>query len=121
MYDVYSRSKLCNILFTISLHEKLQSTGVTTYTLHPGAISTNMTHQMQPGFKNILDFCLYWMFKTPIEGAQTTIHCAVAKNIEKYSGSLFSDCRIVELYKTAKNPELAKGLWSLSEKLVKLE
>ncbi|KAF7273980.1 hypothetical protein GWI33_013334 [Rhynchophorus ferrugineus] len=93
---------------------------VTTYTLHPGAMLTKITRQMSLGLKLVLNFCLYWIFKTPLEGAQTTIHCAVAKNIERYSGSLFSDCWVVDMYKKAKNPELARELWSLSDKLVKL-
>lgn len=32
----YRQSKLCNVLFTRELAKRLQGTGVTTYSLHPG-------------------------------------------------------------------------------------
>ena len=31
----------------------------------------------------------YIFLKTPVQGAQTTIHCAVTENLEKYSGLYF--------------------------------
>src|SRR5699024_7515791 len=39
---VYAKSKLCNILFTIELAQKLKGTDVTTYSLHPGAVKTDV-------------------------------------------------------------------------------
>lgn len=37
----YSKSKLCNILFTIALAERLSGTQVTVNTLHPGPVKTD--------------------------------------------------------------------------------
>lgn len=39
-FKVYGRSKLCNIYFTQELAKRLQSTGVTCYSVHPGAVHT---------------------------------------------------------------------------------
>lgn len=41
-FQLYARSKLCNILFTKELAKKLEYTGVTTFSLHPGVVSTNI-------------------------------------------------------------------------------
>ena len=38
----YNRSKLANVWFTRELASRLEGTGVTTYALHPGAITTNI-------------------------------------------------------------------------------
>ena len=39
-FAAYCQSKLCNILFTHELAKKLQGTGVTTNSLHPGVVDT---------------------------------------------------------------------------------
>ena len=36
LFQKYSHSKLCNILFTYELAKRLQDTAVTCYSLHPG-------------------------------------------------------------------------------------
>lgn len=62
------------------------------------------------------------MSKSPWQGAQTNIHCAVTEGIEKYSGEYFSDCKV----KKSPNPlatddALAERLWGVSAQLVGLE
>lgn len=42
IYGTYSNSKLCQILFTKELSKKLQGTGITVYSLHPGVIKTEI-------------------------------------------------------------------------------
>ena len=38
----YGRSKLANIMFTRELAKRLEGTGVTTYSLHPGSVNTEL-------------------------------------------------------------------------------
>ena len=38
----YSRSKLANVLFAAELARRLAGTGVTSNSLHPGAVATNI-------------------------------------------------------------------------------
>ncbi|KAF7283268.1 hypothetical protein GWI33_001092 [Rhynchophorus ferrugineus] len=120
VYSIYSRSKLCNFLFTLELHERLKNTGITTYSLHPGVIYTEFTRNMPIVIKQVAEFVVKWFCKDAREGAQTTIHCAVAKDIEKYSGLYFADCKLASFPRKA-DMELAKSLWRLSEELVKLD
>lgn len=53
------------------------------------------------------------------EGAQTSIYCAVAENIEPLSGEHFDDCHVMKRYKTA-DPQLAKELWIHTQKVLEV-
>ena len=62
------------------------------------------------------------ILKTPQQGAQTTIHCAVAEELEGVSGRYFGDCREEQL-KTAisMNDRVAERLWKISSEMVNLK
>ncbi len=59
--------------------------------------------------------------KTPSQGAQTSIFCAVAKECEGVSGKYWSDCAIKTPSKTSMNKEDCKRLFEYSAKMVGLE
>ena len=60
--------------------------------------------------------------KTPREGSQTSIHCAVHEGIEEDSGKFFKDCKIAPLTNPlATDDEVAERLWQVSVQLVGLE
>ena len=66
--------------------------------------------------------CLGFFFKSPWQGAQTTIYCAVTEGIEDQSGKYFSDCEV----KKVTNPQahddaIAERLWEVSAELVGME
>lgn len=61
------------------------------------------------------------MFKTAEQGAQTSIYCAVAEEMEGVSGKYLRDCHIVEESKGAQDDAAAKKLWEVSLQLVGLE
>ena len=61
-----------------------------------------------------------FFMKTPWEGAQTTIYCAVSEEMEGVTGKYLADCRI----KKTNNPQatddqVAEKLWEVSTKLTK--
>ena len=62
------------------------------------------------------------ILKTPRQGAQTTIYCAVAEELEEVSGKYFGDCR-QQVPKTAvsMDDEVAERLWKVSSDMVNLE
>ncbi|KAJ3643173.1 hypothetical protein Zmor_025898 [Zophobas morio] len=119
--DDYNHSKLCNVLFTIELAKKLQGTSVTTYSLHPGFVETEILHNFHGVLKALYMIIVKLFSMTCEEGAQTNIYCSVAKGIEDYSGEHFDSCKKVKRYKTAADPELAKKLWKKTEELVGLK
>lgn len=91
----YNQSKLANVLFTRELARRLKDTGVSTYSLHPGVINTELGRHLGD---SICGLCtikiikpLAWIFhKTPKAGAQTTITCAVDPDLEHITGEYFS-------------------------------
>ncbi|ENN77983.1 hypothetical protein YQE_05659, partial [Dendroctonus ponderosae] len=119
-FALYSRSKLCNILFTLELAKRLQGTTVTTYSLHPGVVLTDIMRRVPQTLRFIIEQVINWFCKSRLEGAQTTIYCSVAKEIASLSGRHFHDCHVVDTYKTAQDPDISKQLWKVSEEVVKL-
>lgn len=114
---LYSRSKLCNILFTIELANRLKGTGVTTYSVHPGVVQTDIFRSAPRYIKLALDYGFCWLLKSSLEGAQTTIYCSVAKEITDLSGQHFQDCKVVKRYRVADDPDAPRRLWKVTEKL----
>lgn len=117
----YGNAKVCNILFTRELAERLKGSNVTTYSVHPGAVETDIFQRMS-GFQRIaVDWLKDNFFRTSEEGAQTSIYVAVAKGIEEYNGEHFDNCEKVDPYKSVNIPGLSSKLWEKSEKFVELK
>lgn len=61
------------------------------------------------------------MWKSPWQGAQTTIYLATEEGIERLSGCYFSDCKEKKPYGKRGDPEKAKELWKVSAQLLEIE
>ena len=118
----YGQSKLANNLFTIALHKRLTGTNVTVNCLHPGIIYTELGRYMEiPLWKKIIFVPVALLIlKTPWQGAQTTIYCAVDKEVDEVSGLYFVDCKRKQPALQALDELAAEKLWSLSVKLTEL-
>ncbi|KAH8277836.1 hypothetical protein KR018_008508 [Drosophila ironensis] len=120
----YGQSKLANILFTRELSKRLEGTGVTANSLHPGAVDTELTRNWEFLKINILQYLirplLWTLFKTARNGAQTSIYAALDPDLKNVSGLYFSDCKPKDVAHAAKNDKTAKLLWIETEKLVGL-
>ncbi|XP_059505207.1 retinol dehydrogenase 12 isoform X2 [Stegostoma tigrinum] len=84
----YCQSKLANVLFTRELAKRLKGTKVTVNSVHPGCVKSELNRHsfvMSLAWK-ILTF----LIKTPKQGAQTSIYCAVAEELQDISGTHFS-------------------------------
>ncbi|KAM9852816.1 uncharacterized protein ACBR49_003679 [Aulostomus maculatus] len=115
--QVYSDSKLCNVLFTHELAKRLQGTKVTCYSLHPGAINSELARNANSIMKTLMQPIFLFFFKNTVQGCQTTLHCALQEGLEPLSGRYFSNCSVREVYPKAKDDAAAKKLWELSERL----
>lgn len=58
------------------------------------------------------------MFKSPLEGAQTSLYCATAPLNELEPGQYYHDCHKGLTSRLAKDDQEAKRLWELSEQYV---
>ncbi|KAK7104587.1 retinol dehydrogenase 13-like [Littorina saxatilis] len=122
--EAYAQSKLANVLFTQELANKLEGTGVTANSLHPGIVSTELARHMSISKSYISSFLLtpvrWLILKSPVQGAQTTLCCALASELEGVTGKYFSDCKEKEVAEQGKDDEAAKRLWAISEKWTRL-
>ncbi|XP_070403242.1 retinol dehydrogenase 14 [Nothobranchius furzeri] len=116
----YSRSKLANLLFTSELARRLEGSGVTVNALTPGVVRTNLGRHVQiPALAKPLFNLLSWgLFKSPEEGAETSVYLASSPDVDGVQGRCFADCRPQVLLDKATDPDLASKLWDISEVMV---
>ncbi len=91
-FTAYANSKLGNILFTKELAKRLEGTGVTAVSLHPGFIKTEITRNIDnnPSFLNsVFKLAIRLFAKETKLGATASIHCAIDENIPKQHGLYF--------------------------------
>lgn len=117
---LYYVSKYANIYFTRELARRLEGTGVTANFLHPGMIDTGIWRNVPFPLNYPMQLITRGFFKTPEQGAQTTIHLAVADEVAGVSGKYFMDCKEHALNAAAQDMDKAKKLWEESAKFVKL-
>jgi NAD(P)-dependent dehydrogenase (short-subunit alcohol dehydrogenase family) len=113
----YGVSKLANILFSAHLAKVLAGTGVSTYSLHPGVVDTEVWREL-PGFLRPL-LRLRGLL-TPEEGAQTTLYCALQAPASE-SGLYYDKSRIKTPSRIAQDAQLAEQLWHQSLQWVKAQ
>ncbi|XP_078593062.1 retinol dehydrogenase 12-like [Branchiostoma floridae x Branchiostoma japonicum] len=124
----YSQSKLANILFTRELAKRLEGTGVTCYSVHPGGVRTELGRYMTDTYglwlillRPIISPLMYVVGKSSVQGAQTSLHCALQEGLESKSGLYFSDCAEKDPSPAGQDDEAAKRLWEVSEEMVGLK
>lgn len=117
LFQKYCHSKLCNVLFTHELAKRLQGSNVTCYSLHPGAIKTEIGRYAGFWWTMLLYPITSLFFVDPVSGAQTTLHCALQEGIENLSGRYFSSCTVQNVQAKARDDTVAKKLWEVSERL----
>ncbi|XP_050094972.1 retinol dehydrogenase 14 isoform X3 [Anopheles aquasalis] len=116
---LYNLSKFAEIMFTQELARRLSGTKVTANCLHPGVIDTGIWRNV-PFPINILFKPVQMCFRTPEEGARTSIYLSVSPDVESISGQYFRGCRVYGLNRRVQNVTKQRELWEASKKLVKL-
>ena len=114
---VYGVSKLALMLFSYELSRKLDGTGVTINTVHPGVANTNLGRDMSKigrGFGKLF-------FKSPEKGAETSLYLASSPEVEGITGKYYIKKQQKESSKESYNEDNAKRLWEISAILTKLE
>jgi NAD(P)-dependent dehydrogenase (short-subunit alcohol dehydrogenase family) len=116
---VYGQSKLANILFTRELARRLAGTGVTVNAVHPGAVSTGLGKQ-NGWWAAALIKVLGLFFRTPEQGAATSIHLASSPAVDGVSGRYFADQKEARPSRAAEDDAAARRLWDLSSQMTGL-
>jgi retinol dehydrogenase 14 len=116
----YGRSKLGNVLFANELARRLQGTGVTSNSLHPGGVATNIWSGA-PGWAKPLIALLVRPFLVSAEaGGATIVQLAASPELEGVTGRYFERQREVRPSRAARDAALAARLWDVSARMVGL-
>jgi NAD(P)-dependent dehydrogenase (short-subunit alcohol dehydrogenase family) len=116
---VYGESKLANIMFTAELARRLEGTGVTANSLHPGTVATGYGRDGDTKGLLAIGLTLAKPFlTTPEKGARTSIYLASSPEVEGVSGKYFVNCREKTPRKPALDVATQQRLWEVSESLV---
>ncbi|XP_050921687.1 dehydrogenase/reductase SDR family member 13 isoform X2 [Lates calcarifer] len=110
-FQAYCNSKLCNVLFTRELANRLEGTSVTCYSLHPGVIYTEICRSLSFWQQLLIMPFAKLFFMDPEGGSQTTLYCALQEGIEPLSGRYFSNCALQQVGAKGRDDALAKKLW----------
>jgi len=89
---------------------------ITTYSLHPGAIKTNLQRYFTLE-KYLFGWISEYLSKTIEQGSATTIYCAT-HDVQQNSGRYFSDSNLATPKPYAIDPANAQSLWVLSQEYI---
>ena len=112
----YARSKLANILFTRELARRLEGTGVTANSLHPGFVGSNFAKN-NGWFASLTMTLLRPFARSPEKGAETAVYLCTAPEVEGITGQYFFDRKAKFPKRYAQSDEAARRLWEASERL----
>lgn len=120
----YGQSKISNLLFTLELQRRLEGTGLRAYAAHPGYAATNLqSHTGNPVKHALMAIGNRVIAQSAEAGALPTLYAA---SQDLPSGSYvgpdgFGEYRgsptLVGRTAVASDPELARKLWTESERL----
>jgi NAD(P)-dependent dehydrogenase (short-subunit alcohol dehydrogenase family) len=119
-FAVYSKSKLCNILFNRELARRIKDTGVTANALHPGFVATRFGDNSGGLVPAFLKVAKPVGAISPEEGAKTIIYLASSPDAAAVTGEYFYECKITTPTQEARNDDDARRLWEISEKIAGL-
>ena len=110
----YSRSKLANVLFSNELARRLNGSGVTSNSVHPGGVVTNIWNRTPWWVQPILVFAKPFMLSAA-EGASRVVMVATSAEVEGRTGGYYERNNLTETSPEASDRQLATRLWHASE------
>lgn len=133
-FVAYGRSKTANILFAVELDRRWKDKGIRAVSLHPGGIRTELMRHLSP--ETLAAYAAATTkglapirMKTVPQGAATSVWCGFVAPAELVGGKYCEDCAVAAVVEIdpgerkgvrpyAVDPERAKALWALSERMV---
>ncbi len=107
----YNQSKLANLLFSNELARRIEGTGVTSNSVHPGGIATDITRDLPWIARKAVGF----MFKGVEEGAKGPLMLASDPDLANANGRYWLETTEKTPSADARDPALAARLWEVSE------
>lgn len=110
----YTRSKLANVLFAAELARRLAGTGVTSNSLHPGSVATNIWSGAPVWAKPLIQILYRPFFLSPEKGGSYIVQLAADPELEGVTGKYFETGKMVAPAPLAQDEALARKLWDVS-------
>ncbi|XP_074950965.1 polyprenol dehydrogenase isoform X2 [Phalacrocorax aristotelis] len=119
-HGAYAQSKLALVLFTYQLQHLLTANGshVTANVVDPGVVNTELYKHVFWVVKVVKWMTAWLLFKTPEEGASTSIYAAVSPEMEGAGGCYLYNEERTKSADVAYDEELQRRLWTESCKMV---
>ncbi|MGH2896896.1 MAG: SDR family oxidoreductase [Solirubrobacteraceae bacterium] len=109
-FHEYCVSKLANVLHAQELGRRLEGSGVTTYSLHPGMIASDVWRQIPWPIRPLMKMRM----RSTADGARTPVYCATAPEVAGDTGLYYEDRRAKQPG-SAVTAAHAGDLWERSE------
>ena len=105
-FHEYSVSKLANVLHAQELARRMDGNGVTTYSLHPGVIASDIWRSVPWPIRPLMKLRM----RSTEDGSRTSLYCATSPDVAQQSGDYYEDAQRKEPGPAA-TPQLAAELW----------
>ena len=119
-WKAYSRSKLANVMFAYALARRLEGTGVTANSLHPGFVATRLGQgnkiPIRPVYILLRPFTI-----SPKKGAETSVYLASAPEVEGVTGRYFDNKQTTSSSRVSQIEDAQEHLWKMSAELTGLD
>ncbi|XP_023252932.1 dehydrogenase/reductase SDR family member on chromosome X-like, partial [Seriola lalandi dorsalis] len=121
-HGAYAQSKLALVLFTYHLQEQMTAGGfpVTVNAVDPGMVDTALYDNLWSLAQAMKKPVAKTLFRTPAEGASTTVYAAVASEMEGVGGRYVYNGRKTRSADLSYDSELQAELWKKSCELAGL-
>jgi NAD(P)-dependent dehydrogenase (short-subunit alcohol dehydrogenase family) len=122
----YGQSKTANVLFAVEATKRWAADGITANALTPGGIRTNLQRHQEDN-ADFAELTKTFPWKTPEQGASTSVLLAASPLLEGIGGRYFEDCNEAlpnpgtpgsGVAAHALDPEAATRLWETSLELL---
>ena len=110
----YAVSKLANVLYSAELSRRLAGSGVTTYSLHPGVVASDVWRD----FPKPVAWLMKRFMLTNEQGAATTLHCATSPEAARETGLYYDKSKPVTPSRAARDVALGDELVRKSREYV---
>ncbi|MGH2495464.1 MAG: SDR family oxidoreductase [Ktedonobacteraceae bacterium] len=117
----YGQSKLALVLFSYELARRLQGTGITANSLHPGFVATNFAQgNLSPVAHTAAKLVLSVLGVSPEEGAKTSLYLATSPQVKGVTGKYFDKGKEKPSVPISYDTSLQQRLWEVSAELTGL-